>query len=52
MKKLLTAILLAAALPAQAADDVTYRKIKWDELGKFVTAQKGKVVVVDFWGTT
>ena len=43
----------AAALlaSAAAADDVTLKKVKYDDLTKFITAQKGKVVVVDFWAS-
>ena len=43
---------LALVLPARAADDgVTLKKVKYDELTKFVKAQKGKVVVLECWAT-
>ena len=43
---------LALVLPARAADEgVTVKKVKYDELAKFLTAQKGKVVLVDVWAT-
>src|SRR6266404_7584013 len=47
------AILMVPAILAgrAAGDDITYRKVKYDELAHFVAAQKGKVVVVDFWAT-
>ncbi|MGE3809868.1 MAG: hypothetical protein AB7K24_34830 [Gemmataceae bacterium] len=32
--------------------DITLKAVKYKELGKLVRAQKGKVVVVDFWGLT
>ncbi len=53
MPRFLTAILAAVlpALPAAADEAVTLRKVKYDELTKFIAAQKGKVVVVDFWAT-
>lgn len=44
------AVLLLAAIPA-GADDVTLRKAKYDDLARYVAAQKGKVVLVDFWAT-
>jgi hypothetical protein len=50
MKTMFATLTLAAILPATvAAQEVTYRKIRYDELGKYVVAQKGKVVVVEFW---
>jgi hypothetical protein len=36
--------------PPQADGKVTLQDIKYDDLGKFIRSQKGKVVVVDFWG--
>jgi hypothetical protein len=42
---------LALVLPARAADDVSLKKVKYDELTKFIKAQKGKVVVLDVWAT-
>jgi hypothetical protein len=36
--------------PPQADAKVTLQDIKYDDLGKFIRSQKGKVVVVDFWG--
>lgn len=52
MRMMLTAFLLVAVLPAYAADEeVKLAKIKYEDLGKFVVAQKGKVVLVDFWAT-
>jgi hypothetical protein len=54
MPRFLTAVLAAglAVLPAPAADEaVTLRRVKYDDLAKFIAAQKGKVVVVDFWAT-
>ncbi len=51
MMRILTAVLLGV-LPARAADEtVSYKKIKYDDLTKLVVANKGKVVIVDFWGT-
>jgi len=46
---LLFALLLAA--PAAAADDVKIEPVNLDGLLKAVAAHKGKVVVVDVWGT-
>ena len=43
---------LALTLPAaRAADDVTLKKVKYDELARVIAGHKGKVVVVDFWAT-
>ncbi|HKB34999.1 MAG TPA: hypothetical protein VKD72_01010 [Gemmataceae bacterium] len=42
---------LALVLPARAADQVSLKKVKYDELTKFIKAQKGKVVVLDVWAT-
>ncbi len=42
---------LALAVPAAAADDVKLETISLDGLLKAVAAHKGKVVVVDVWGT-
>jgi hypothetical protein len=53
MRTMLSALLIVAVLPVRAADEaVTLTKVKYEELGKFVVSQKGKVVVVDFWSTT
>jgi hypothetical protein len=40
------------AAPEAPADkgQVALRDVKYDDLGQLVRAQKGKVVVVDFWG--
>ena len=45
----LAALLLTA--PAAAADEVTLEPTSLDGLLKAVAAHKGKVVVVDVWGT-
>ncbi|MBO0701120.1 MAG: hypothetical protein J2P46_22175 [Zavarzinella sp.] len=45
----LSALLLAA--PAVAADDVKLEPTSLDGLLKAVAAHKGKVVVVDVWGS-
>jgi hypothetical protein len=50
---MISALLIAAVLPAHAAEEeVKLEKVKYEDLGKFVVSQKGKVVVVDFWSTT
>jgi hypothetical protein len=46
---LIASILLAG--PALAADDVKLEPTNLDGLLKAVAAHKGKVVVVDVWGT-
>ena len=46
---LLSALLLAA--PAAAADEAKLEPVSIDGLLKAVAAHKGKVVVVDVWGT-
>jgi hypothetical protein len=53
MPRFLTATVAAvlAVMPAAADEAVTLRRVKYDELTKFLAAQKGKVVVVDFWAT-
>ena len=45
-------VLTGNAAPETPAGNgpVTVRDIKYDDLGQLVRAQKGKVVVVDFWG--
>jgi hypothetical protein len=44
------AVAMLAVLPLRAADDpYAMTKIKYDALGKHVVANKGKVVVVEFW---
>lgn len=53
MRMVLSTLLITAVLPVHAADEtVTLKSVKYEELCKFVVAQKGKVVVVDFWYTT
>ena len=45
---------LALLLPgaARAADGaVALKKVKYDELAKYLATLKGKVIVVDFWAT-
>jgi hypothetical protein len=42
---------LAPAVLAQD-DKVTLKVVKYDELAKMIGAQKGKVVVIDFWADT
>jgi hypothetical protein len=44
--------LLLAAAPIQAADKVEIKQIQYDELTRLIAAQKGKVVVIDFWADT
>jgi hypothetical protein len=51
MKPTFAILALFAALPARAADEVKLEKIKYADLGKRVVANKGKVVVVDFWAS-
>ena len=47
------AIALLTVAPLTAADEpLTVQKIRYDDLGKFVVASKGKVIVVDFWTST
>ena len=49
----LAACLGLAAPPAAAPEGdgkVTVQDIKYDDLGKLIRANKGKVIVVDFWG--
>jgi len=50
MRTALFAALFLAA-PALAADDVKLEPTTLDNLLKAVAAHKGKVVVVDVWGT-
>ncbi len=58
--KALGGVLLAAALAGlaargvaqNAAGKVGLQTMTYEELGKLVRAQKGKVVVVDFWADT
>lgn len=49
-------LLLALACPGTTQPDkpaeVSLKPVKYTELGKLVRAQKGKVVLVDFWGLT
>jgi hypothetical protein len=47
----LAACALALLAPAVLADDVSLRKVKYDDLTKYIAGHKGKVVVVDFWAT-
>ena len=43
---------LVLVFPASAAEDgVTLKKVKYDELTKFIAGQKGKVIVLDVWAT-
>ena len=42
---------LILAVPALAADEVKIEKTDLDGLLKTVASHKGKVVVVDVWGT-
>ena len=43
---------LVLVLPTSAAEDgVTLKKVKYDELAKFIAGQKGKVIVLDVWAT-
>jgi hypothetical protein len=42
---------LALAAPAAAADEVKLETISLDGLLKAVADHKGKVVVIDIWGT-
>jgi thiol-disulfide isomerase/thioredoxin len=52
MMRALTVLMVPAILAGRAiGEDVSYRKVKYDELARFVAGQKGKVVVVDFWAT-
>jgi thiol-disulfide isomerase/thioredoxin len=44
-------LLLAVFSPMALAQDVTLSKVRYDGLTRFVSAQKGKVVIVDFWAT-
>jgi hypothetical protein len=50
MRTALFAALFVAA-PAVAADEVKVEPVSLDGLLKAVEAHKGKVVVVDVWGT-
>ena len=57
MKRLLSGIallgLLCVAAPLRADDGkVDLKLVKYDELTKILTDQKGKVVVIDFWSDT
>jgi hypothetical protein len=40
----------AAPEPPKTDDKVTLQDIKYDDLGKLIRSNKGKVIVVDFWG--
>jgi hypothetical protein len=43
---------LVLVFPVSAAEEgVTLKKAKYDELTKFIKAQKGKVIVLDVWAT-
>ena len=45
------ALFVGAALSAAPADDsVTFKTVKYDELGRTIRGLQGKIVVVDFWG--
>jgi thiol-disulfide isomerase/thioredoxin len=41
--------LLLAIGAAASAPDISAKVVNYDDLGKFVRSQRGKVVVVDFW---
>jgi len=45
---------LAGGLPqgGPAADKVELKVVKYDDLGELVRANKGKVILLDFWATT
>jgi hypothetical protein len=46
-------VLMAFVPPMSAGDEkITLKLVKYDELMKTIAAQKGKVVVVDFWSDT
>jgi hypothetical protein len=47
----LTLALALPATPARAAEEVTLKKVKYDELTRLIAGHKGKVVVVDFWAS-
>ena len=53
MTRLTACLTLTLALPLapRAADEITLKKVKYDELSKIIAGHKGKVVVVDFWGS-
>ena len=38
------------AVAPEGDGKVTVQDIKYDDLGKLIRANKGKVIVVDFWG--
>jgi hypothetical protein len=42
---------MAVMASTASAEEVTLKKIKYDELAKVIAGHKGKVVVVDFWST-
>lgn len=47
-------VLLMAAIfaaPVMAADEVKIETLNFEQLEKAIQAHKGKVVVVDVWGT-
>jgi hypothetical protein len=43
------AVLTASSLGQSAPEKVTLKHVKYDELGRLVRAQEGKVVIVSFW---
>lgn len=40
---------MAAAPASSSADKISAQSIKYADLGKLIRAQRGKVVLVDFW---
>lgn len=53
MTRLAACLILTLALPlsVRAADEITLKKVKYAELSRVISGHKGKVVVVDFWGS-
>jgi hypothetical protein len=51
MRYLAASLALAVVVSTASAQEVTLKKIKYDELTKVINSHKGKVVVVDFWAT-
>jgi len=51
MRYLAASLILAVAASPAPSQEVTLKKIKYDELAKVIAGHKGKVVVVDFWAT-
>lgn len=44
------ALAYAGAALAQSEDQITLRAVKYDGLKETILKQRGKVVLVDFWG--